>query len=57
MISLLFAVSLTCAEVKDIVVNIRANDFLSEEVKEEIVAEMFAVAPPGCNDLQTELGR
>ena len=57
MIPLLFAVSLTCADVKDIVVNIRGNDFLSEEVKEEIVAEMFAVAPPGCNDLQTELGR
>ena len=57
MIPLLFAVSLTCADVKDIVVNIRANDYLSEAVKEEIVAEMFAVAPSGCKDLQTELGR
>ena len=57
MIHLLFAVSLTCADVKDIVVNIRANDYLSEAVKEEIVAEMFAVAPHGCKDLQTELGR
>ena len=57
MIGILFLATLTCSDVKDIAKNVRSNDFLSESVREEIVAELFAVAPEGCRDLETELSR
>ena len=56
MITLLLVSSFTCSEIKGLISNVRAYSGLSETIKEEIVVEFLNIAPPGCKDLQTELG-
>ena len=57
MIEFLLAVTLECSRVKEVISHVRANDSLPAAIKEEIIMELLEVAPPGCQDLNTELGR
>ena len=56
MIPLLLATSFTCADIKELVYDVRRHENLSDNIRQEIIVELLLVAPPGCKDLQTELG-
>ena len=55
--TILLANLMTCADAKDIIQRVRANDLLNPQIQEEIVVELLEYVPEGCRDLQTELGR
>ena len=55
--TILLANLMTCADAKDIIQRVRANEYLNPQIQEEIVVELLEYVPEGCRDLQTELGR
>ena len=57
MIPLLLATSLTCPDIKELIYDVRQHDSLPENIRQEIIVELLLVAPPGCQDLETELSR
>ena len=57
MIPLLLATSLTCPDIKELVSDVRRHESLPEIIRQEIIVELLLVAPPGCQDLETELSR
>ena len=56
MIPLLLATSFTCTDIKELVSDVRQHESLPDNIRQEIIVELLLVAPPGCKDLQTELG-
>ena len=55
MIPLLLVTSLSCSDIKELIYDVRQHESLSETIRQEIIVELLLVAPPGCNDLETEL--
>ena len=57
MIPLLLATSFTCSDIKELIYDVRKHESLPENIRQEIIVELLLVAPPGCQDLETELSR
>ena len=57
MIPILLATSLTCPDIKELIYDVRQQNNLPNNIRQEIIVELLLVAPPGCKDLQTELSR